>query len=74
MQPNIRAKEDVVCDTIFHMAPERVGLRVKGTEEGGAPGPLLSTSTFKLYGVTSDPSISLQGVSEAWSLGHCNRV
>lgn len=34
----------------------------------------MPVSTFKLYGVTSDPSISLQGVSEACSLGHCNRV
>ena len=38
MQPNIKAKDNVACDIIFHMAPERVGLRVKGAEEGGIAG------------------------------------
>lgn len=73
MQPNITAK-DVVHDVTFQTMPEGVGSRVKGTEEGGAAGHLLPASAFKLYGLTSDPSISLQILSEAWSLGHCNRV
>lgn len=73
MQLNITAK-GVVCDVTFHMLLDRVGCRVKGTEEGEAAGHLLPASAFKLYGVTSDPSISLQGVSEAWSLGDCNKV
>ena len=54
------AKEDEICDVIFQMVPESMGLRVKRTEEGGAWGHFLPTSTFKLYGVTSDPSTHLQ--------------
>lgn len=57
---NIITKENEVCGIIFFMVPKRVGLRVKGTEAGGAPGHLLPAFIFKPYGVVSDSSTSLQ--------------
>lgn len=57
---NIRTRDNVLCDVVFYMVPERVGLRVEGAEEGGVLGHLLPARLLELYGVASDPSTSLQ--------------
>ena len=57
---NPRTKEDAVCNVIFRMVIERVGLRVERTEEERALGHLLPSFIFKLYRVASDPSTSLK--------------